>query len=606
MTSPAGGHPVVFIANRGEIAVRVIRAALDNGYRTAVVHVDADADAPYVTMATSAERVASATNPFLDVELLIAAAVRAEAEYLHPGYGFLAENADFARRVEAAGICWVGPDASAIAALGDKVSARAIAVAVGAPLVEGSDGPVAGPDDIWAFAARVGYPIAVKASYGGGGRGMRVIRSEDEIEPQLASARSEAGAAFGNDECFVEQYLDRPRHVETQCLADAHGNVSVVGTRDCSLQRRHQKVLEEAPAPGLTDEQLTTLTVASRDILRHVGYRGAATCEFLLSRDGVVSFLEVNTRIQVEHTVTEVVSGIDLVEQQLRIARGEEVRIPDHQSRGVAFEYRVNSEDPELGFLPSTGVIDTYTEPGGPWVRVDSGVRAGSEVTGAFDSMLAKLVVSGPTRDSALDRSRRALREFVVDGVRTTLPLFAALVDDPTVRRHGSAPDGIYTSWVEEEFLPGDGLERVARHSAGRPRTAAAPRTAVPDAGTGMTIRVDGRAVRLDLPDELFARLGAASPGTRRPAPRVAGVNVRADTDAGTGPAGRVVVAPTRGIVVATHVTDGETVAEDDPLVTIEVMKMEHTVRAPAPGRVAGLVPVGAEVSPTAPVLRLV
>jgi len=602
MTAPTVHTPAVFIANRGEIAVRVIRAATDLGYRTAVVYVEADSDAPYVAMATHAELVGSGANPFLDAELLVAAAVRAGAELLHPGYGFLAEDADFARRVEAAGLCWVGPGAEAIAALGDKTSARTIARAVGAPLVRGSDGPVAGPDDIRDFADRVGYPVAVKASHGGGGRGMRVIGSQADIEPLFTAARNEALAAFGDAECFVEQYLDRPRHVETQCLADAHGNVSVVGTRDCSLQRRHQKLLEEAPAPGLTDAQLETLTTASRDILRHVGYRGAATCEFLVSRDGVVSFLEVNTRIQVEHTVTEVVSGIDLVEQQFRIARGEQVRFPDNRSRGTAFEYRVNSEDPANGFLPSTGVITRYAEPSGPWVRVDSGVRAGGDVSGMFDSMLAKLVVTGSTREQALDRSRRALGEFVVEGVRTTLPLFTALVDDPVFRAHGSGTgEGIHTNWVERDFLTGGGLEQVASHQDDASEPPSGTGQATP---AGVVIRVDGREMSLEVPDAFLRRIASLGSPALRPAPRLAGVNVR--DAASPQVTGRVVSAPAQGIVVAVHVSEGTDVHEGDPLVTIEVMKMEHTIRAPGDGRVEHLVGLGEQVSPSTPLLRLV
>ncbi len=598
MTSPSD-DTVVFIANRGEIAVRVIRAARDLGLRTAVVNVAADASSPYVELADRVEAVPATPNPFLDAELLVAAAVRAHAQLVHPGYGFLAEDAEFARRVQAAGLTWVGPDPEAITLLGDKVSARAIALAVGAPLARGSDGPVADAEGIRSFAADAGYPVAVKASHGGGGRGMRVVRSEEEAEPMLAAARAEALAAFGDDQCFVEQYLDRPRHVETQCLADAHGNVSIVSTRDCSLQRRHQKLLEEAPAPGLTAEQLDELTRSSRDILRRVGYRGAATCEFLVSREGAISFLEVNTRIQVEHTVTEEVSGIDLIEQQFRIARGEVVSFPDNQVQGCAIEFRINSEDPALGFLPSTGTISDYTEPAGPWVRVDSGVRAGSRVSASFDSMLAKLIVTGPTRTMALDRARRALCEYVVRGVSTTLPLFGALIEDAAVRRHGLTGDGIYTNWLEEEFLPGGGLERLETASP-------APHPAPDGSAVGasrMTIRVDGREMVVEIPDALLARLGTRRSGTSGNAPRIEGINVR-ESAAGVS-TGRAVVAPIQGTVVAVHVEEGREVAEGDPLVTLEVMKMEHLVKAPVAGRVRDLVSVGELISPPTPVLRL-
>jgi acetyl-CoA/propionyl-CoA carboxylase biotin carboxyl carrier protein len=602
MSPLPGATPIVFIANRGEIAVRVIRTAIDLGYRTAVIYVDDDADAPYVGMADDARRVERGEgNPFLDVGTIVASAVASGAGFVHPGYGFLSENAELARAVSAAGMIWVGPDAAAIEALGDKVSARAIAHAVGAPLTAGIDRPVTDLAEISAFAARVGYPVAVKAAHGGGGRGMRIIRSSDEIERQFESARSEAASAFGRDECFVEQYLDRPRHVETQCLADAHGNVSVISTRDCSLQRRHQKLLEEAPAPGLSAGQLQVMTTASRDILRHVGYVGAATCEFLISRDGAISFLEVNTRIQVEHTVTEVVSGIDLIEQQFRIARGEAVAFAaDHAVTGVALEFRINSEDPTNGFFPSTGVVGPYIEPGGPWVRVDSGICDGATVSGSFDSMLAKLIVFGSTREQAIARSRRALAEYRIGGIRTVVPFFRAVLEDPTFLAHGCGGEGIYTGWLEKEFLAGTGLAAVHGYT---PESGTTPVSAPPGVEPGMRefrVVVDGRAVTLGLPPELLSR------DTRRlpEAPRLNGVNARTAT--ATAAEGLAVMAPAHATVLATHVTEGDAVVEGDPLATIEVMKMEHLVVAPRAGRAMDLAHVGDTVSPTKCLLRLV
>lgn len=593
--------PTVFIANRGEIAVRVIRTAIDLGYRTAVIYVDDDADAPYVAMADDARRIARGEiNPFLDVGTIVAAAVAAGATFVHPGYGFLSENAELARSVSAAGLTWVGPDAAAIEALGDKVSARAIAHAVGAPLTQGIDRPITDLAEITAFAARVGYPVAVKAAHGGGGRGMRIIRSDDEIERQFESARSEAASTFGRDECFVEQYLDRPRHVETQCLADVHGTVSVLSTRDCSLQRRHQKLLEEAPAPGLSAGQVEIMTSASRNILRHVGYVGAATCEFLISRDGAISFLEVNTRIQVEHTVTEVVTGIDLIEQQFRIARGEAVEFPDHAVGGVALEFRINSEDPTNGFFPSTGVVGPYLEPGGPWVRVDSGVRDGAAVSGSFDSMLAKLIVFGSTREQAIARSRRALAEYRIGGVRTVVPFFRAVLDDPAFQAHGGGTDGIYTGWLESEFLAGSGLAAVRRYAE---QDHPAPVAVAPEAGPALRefdVRIDGRTVTLALPAELIGGSARQLPA----APRLDGVNVRAAE--ATPQAGHAVMAPAHATVLLTHVSEGESVVEGDPLATIEVMKMEHLVVAPRAGRAMDLARVGDTVSPIKHLLLLV
>ncbi|MHB1431899.1 MAG: acetyl-CoA carboxylase biotin carboxylase subunit, partial [Streptosporangiaceae bacterium] len=441
----------VLIANRGEIAVRVARACRDAGLSSVAVYSEPDLDALHVTMADDAYALGGTTaaESYLDIGKILRAAAQAGADAVHPGYGFLAENAHFAREVIAAGLTWIGPPPQAIESLGDKTAARLIAMTVGAPLAPGTPGPVSGPQDAAAFAAEHGLPIAIKAAYGGGGRGLKVARTADEIESQFESAVREAVAAFGRGECFVERYLDRPRHVETQCLADAHGNVVVISTRDCSLQRRHQKLVEEAPAPFLTAEQEALLRESSKQILREAGYVGAGTCEFLIGQDGSVSFLEVNTRLQVEHPVTEEVSGIDLVLEMFRVADGQRLDYGDPDLRGHSIEFRINAEDPGRGFLPAPGTLTTWRPPTGPGVRLDSGYSAGMTVPQMYDSLIAKLIVTGADRRQTLARARRALAEFEVAGMPTVLPFHRALLEDPAFT---SEPFSVHTRWIETEF----------------------------------------------------------------------------------------------------------------------------------------------------------
>jgi acetyl-CoA/propionyl-CoA carboxylase biotin carboxyl carrier protein len=443
----------VLIANRGEIAVRIIRACKDAGYTSVAIYAEPDRDALHVRMADEAFALGGTTpgDSYLVIEKVIAAAKRSGADAVHPGYGFLAENADFAQAVLDAGLIWIGPSPQAIRDLGDKVTARHIALRAGAPLVPGTKDPVSGPDEVVAFAQENGLPVAIKAAFGGGGRGLKIARTIEEIPELYDSAVREAVAAFGRGECFVERYLDRSRHVEAQVLADRHGNVVVVGTRDCSLQRRNQKLVEEAPAPFLTDEQRARIHESAKAICREAGYSGAGTVEFLVGNDGVISFLEVNTRLQVEHPVTEETSGIDLVREQFRIADGETLRLTEDPSpRGHSFEFRINGEDPGRGFLPAPGTVTTYREPAGPGVRVDAGIEGSSVISGAFDSLLAKLIVTGESRIEALARARRALDEFVVDGMATALPFHRAVVRDPAFT---TEPFTVFTQWIETEFV---------------------------------------------------------------------------------------------------------------------------------------------------------
>src|SRR3954463_933991 len=441
----------VLIANRGEIAVRVIRAAKDSGIASVAVYADQDRDARHVKLADEAYALDGTTSAetYLVIEKLLSVARRSGADAVHPGYGFLAENAVFARAVIDAGLIWIGPTPDAIEKLGDKVSARHIAEKVGAPLAPGTLNPVADASEVLDFVDVYGLPVAIKAAFGGGGRGLKVARTREEVPELFESATREAIAAFGRGECFVEKYLDEPRHVETQCLADADGNVVVISTRDCSLQRRHQKLVEEAPAPFLTAEQTELLYTSSKAILKEVGYLGAGTCEFLIGKDGTVSFLEVNTRLQVEHPVSEEVTGIDLVREQFRIAEGGTIDYDDPVAHGHSFEFRINGEDPGLGFLPSPGPVNVLRMPGGPGVRVDSGVTTGDVISGAFDSLLAKLIVTGSSREDALERSRRALDEFDIAGLPTVLPFHRKVVRDPAFT---STPFRVYTSWIETEF----------------------------------------------------------------------------------------------------------------------------------------------------------
>jgi acetyl-CoA/propionyl-CoA/long-chain acyl-CoA carboxylase, biotin carboxylase, biotin carboxyl carrier protein len=591
----------VLIANRGEIAVRIVRACRDAGLGSVAVYGELDRDALHVTMADEAYALGgqTAAESYLDIGKILKAAADSGADAVHPGYGFLAENAEFAREVIAAGLTWIGPPPEAIDALGDKVAARRIARTVGAPLAPGSDGPVSGPEEAAAFAASCGLPIAIKAAFGGGGRGLKVARTTEEIAPQFESAVREAVAAFGRGECFVERYLDRPRHVETQCLADGHGNVVVVSTRDCSLQRRHQKLVEEAPAPFLSAEQEQSLRSSSKAILREAGYVGAGTCEFLVGQDGTVSFLEVNTRLQVEHPVTEEVSGIDLVREMFRIADGEELGYDDPPLRGHSIEFRVNAEDPGRGFLPAPGTITTWRPPSGPGVRLDAGYAAGMTVPQAFDSLIAKLIVTGADRSQALERSRRALAEFEVGGMPTVLPFHRAVVDDPAFT---GTPFSVHTRWIETEFagnLPpyaGDASEGGMGKRAGDGTAADEPRERI-------TVEVGGKRLEVVIPAGLGRGAGGAGgvrDGRQAPArPRRAGAAGGASGGSGGASAGGdALTSPMQGTIVKILAEDGQTVSAGDTIVVLEAMKMEQPLTAHKDGTVTGLaVQVGQTVS---------
>ncbi len=567
----------VLVANRGEIAVRVIRACRDAGIAGVAVYADQDRDALHARMADEAYALGGTTpgETYLSIGKVIEAAGRSGADAVHPGYGFLAENADFAQAVIDAGLTWIGPPPAAIVALGDKVQARHIAQKVGAPLVAGTADPVSGAAEVVAFAERHGLPIAIKAAYGGGGRGLKVARTLEEIPDLYESAVREAVTAFGRGECFVERYLDRPRHVETQCLADAHGNVVVVSTRDCSLQRRHQKLVEEAPAPFLTAEQEALLRDSSKAILREAGYVGAGTCEFLVGQDGTVSFLEVNTRLQVEHPVTEEVTGVDLVREMFRIAAGEEIGYDDPRPHGHSIEFRVNAEDPGRGFLPAPGTITRWRAPSGPGVRVDSGYEQGETVPGAFDSLVAKLIVTGATRAQALERARRALAEFQVDGMPTALPFHRVVVEDPAFT---GEPFTVHTRWIETEFgntiAPYDG-EVGSAEPAERDR---------------ITVEVAGKRLEVVLPAGLGAA-GRAEP--RKAAPRRSGAGTAKKAAA----SGDSLVSPMQGTIVKVVASDGDEVAPGDVIVVLEAMKMEQPLTAHKAGTVLGLsAQVGATV----------
>ncbi|MEY8656159.1 acetyl/propionyl/methylcrotonyl-CoA carboxylase subunit alpha [Brachybacterium paraconglomeratum] len=578
---PAKPRPLstVLIANRGEIAVRVARACKDAGLRSIAVYADPDRDALHTVIADEAYALGGSTaaSSYLVVDKILDIAKRSGADAIHPGYGFLSERADFAQAVIDAGLTWIGPPPEAIEKLGDKVSARHIAQKAGAPLVAGTKDPVQNSDEVVDFAREHGLPIAIKAAFGGGGRGLKVAREESEVRELFDSAVREAVAAFGRGECFVEQFLDSPRHVETQCLADMHGNVQVVSTRDCSLQRRHQKLVEEAPAPFLTSQQRAQLVTSSKAILREAGYVGAGTCEFLVGKDGTISFLEVNTRLQVEHPVTEEVAGVDLVREQLRIAAGERVSEEDPVTHGHSFEFRINGEDPGRGFMPAPGRIQRYDVPSGPGVRIESGVRAGDEVSGAFDSMLAKLIVTGATRQEAIERSRRALAEFRIDGIPTVLPFHRAVMEDPAFTpEDAEEPFSVHTTWIETEFT-GD--------------LPAAPLPAQPEEPEdreAVVVEVDGRRVEISLPASL-----------RAPQAAVRQRRKRQHRGAGEGAAsGNGVTAPMQGTIVKVAVEEGQTVADGDVLVVLEAMKMEQPITASRSGVVKGLnAEIGATVS---------
>ncbi len=561
----------VLIANRGEIAVRIARACRDAGIASVAVYADPDRDALHVRIADEAYALGGATpgETYLSIDKLLDVARRTGADAVHPGYGFLAENADFARAVNSAGLTWIGPPPEAIDALGDKVRARHIAQQVGAPLVAGTPDPVAGADAVVAFAREHGLPVAIKAAYGGGGRGLKVARTVEEIPELFDSAVREAVAAFGRGECFVERYLDRPRHVETQCLADQDGNVVVVSTRDCSLQRRHQKLVEEAPAPFLSEEQARTLYVSSKAILAEAGYVGAGTCEFLVAQDGTISFLEVNTRLQVEHPVSEEVAGIDLVREQFRIAAGEPLGYTDPPLRGHSIEFRINAEDAGRGFLPAPGTLTRWHPPSGPGVRLDGGYDQGETVPGAFDSLVAKLVVTGRDRDQALTRARRALDEFEVEGMPTVIPFHRAVLDTPAF----TAPDGtfgVHTRWIETEF------DTPIPPYDGPAATAEAPER------ERVTVEVDGKRLEVVLPAGLGATNGGAGAG-RRP-PRRSGGSRAAATASGDS-----LTSPMQGTLVKVAVDEGQTVAAGELVVVLEAMKMEQPVNAHKAGKISGL-----------------
>ena len=573
----------VLIANRGEIAVRVARACADAGIRSIAVYAEPDRDALHVKVADEAHSLGGSTpaDSYLDQEKLLSIARETGADAVHPGYGFLSENAHFAQAVIDAGLVWVGPPPAAIDALGDKVKARHIATRADAPLVPGTQDPVADADEVVAFAQEHGLPVAIKAAYGGGGRGLKVARTIEEIPELFESAVREAIGAFGRGECFVERYLDKPRHVETQCLADSHGNVVVVSTRDCSLQRRHQKLVEEAPAPFLSDAQNAELVRASKAILAEAGYVNAGTCEFLVGQDGTISFLEVNTRLQVEHPVTEEVTGIDLVREQFRIAAGEELGYDDPVVRGHSIEFRINGEDPGRGFLPAPGSVLRFEPPAGPGVRLDSGVVAGDVISGSFDSMLAKLIVTGADRTQAVQRARRALAEFVVEGMPTALSFHRVVVDEPAFAPDDPAqPFSVHTRWIETDFdTPIDAYSGPTADAA------------EPEQRQRLVVEVGGKRVEVSLPADLA--IGGGSPGKRK-APRRA---VAASEGRG-GATTDALTAPMQGTIVKIAVEEGAVVAEGDLVVVLEAMKMEQPLVAHRAGRVQSLAAsIGASVS---------
>jgi acetyl-CoA/propionyl-CoA carboxylase, biotin carboxylase, biotin carboxyl carrier protein len=576
----------VLIANRGEIAVRVARACRDAGLTSVAVYAEPDRDARHVRLADHAFALGGSTpaDSYLRIDKILAAATAAGADAVHPGYGFLSENADFAQAVLDAGLTWIGPPPAAIRVLGDKVAARQLALRVGAPLVPGTSEPASGPDEVVAFATEHGLPVAIKAAFGGGGRGLKVARTLAEIPELYDSAVREAQAAFGRGECFVERYLDRPRHVEAQVLADTHGTVVVVGTRDCSLQRRHQKLVEEAPAPFLSAQQRGQLHEAARAICREAGYVGAGTVEFLVGTDGIISFLEVNTRLQVEHPVTEETAGLDLVREQFRIAAGEPVSITaDPDPRGHSIEFRINGEDAGRSFLPAPGVLTRYVEPAGPGVRVDSGVEPGAVIGAAFDSLLAKLIVTGASRTEALERARRALDEMVVDGIATVLPFHRAVVRDPAFT---SEPFSVHTRWIETEWR-GAVLPYSGSDVDGEP---AARETVV--------VEVGGRRLEVVLPAGLGAGAGAAAgvggvSGPRRGGRRKAGPAVSGDA----------LASPMQGTIVRIAVADGDHVAAGDLVVVLEAMKMEQPLAAHKVGTIKGLAAEVGQVVPAGAVI---
>ncbi|MEH0296185.1 biotin carboxylase N-terminal domain-containing protein [Agrobacterium sp. CCNWLW71] len=552
----------LLIANRGEIAIRIARAARDYGVASVAIYSDADAASLYVELADEAYGLGPGrpADTYLDIGKIVEIARRAGADAVHPGYGFLSERAEFAQAVIDAGLIWVGPRPAVITALGDKVEARRIAEKVGAPLVKGSPGPLASAAEAVAFAREAGLPLAIKAAFGGGGRGMKVARKLEEVGELFESAVREAKEAFGRGECYAEQFLDKPRHIEAQIVADSHGNTVVLGTRDCSLQRRNQKLVEEAPAPFITEEQRSRIHDAARAICAAAGYTGAGTVEFLLSQDGVISFLEVNTRLQVEHPVTEETTGIDIVIEQLRIADGLPLSVTETPPpRGHAFEFRINAEDPGRGFLPTPGLITLFRAPSGPGIRLDAGVETGSEIPGLYDSMMAKLIVTGTTRKEALIRARRALAEFRIEGVASVLHFHRAVLDEPAFT--GEDGFGVFTNWIETEFR---GIEPAARVDA------------VERGILRSFIEIDGKRHTLGLPTALFSGLAAGPQGSQA----ASGVSV----------AEGAVTAPIHGTLQQWLVEDGAEVAQGEAVALVEAMKMETRVLAPKSGRIRILV----------------
>ena len=578
----------VLIANRGEIAVRIARAARDSGIASVAVYADQDRDAMHVKLADEAYALNGTTGPetYLVIEKIMDVAKRSGADAVHPGYGFLAENADFARAVIAGGLIWIGPSPEAIERLGDKVSARHVAEKVGAPLAPGTINPVSGAKEVLDFVKIHGLPVAIKAAFGGGGRGIKVAYKQEEVQELFDSATREAIAAFGRGECFVEKYLEKPRHVETQCLADAYGNVVVVSTRDCSLQRRHQKLVEEAPAPFLSEDQIKRLYDSSKEILKEVGYQGAGTCEFLVAQDGTISFLEVNTRLQVEHPVSEEVTGLDLVREQFRIAEGGKLEYGDPEVRGHSFEFRINGEDAGRNFMPAPGPVHKFKAPSGPGVRVDTGIESGDVISGSFDSMVAKLIVTGATRQQALERSRRALAEMAVEGLPTVLPFHRKIVNDPAfIGDDAAGKFGIYTRWIETEWvndIPAwngvaeDGAEPAERSS--------------------VTVEVGGKRIEVSLPSHLGVS-GAASKTTKAPKRKGTGAV------SGGGQSGNAIKAPMQSTVVKIAVEVGQEVAEGELVVVLEAMKMEQPLTAHRAGKIKAIAGKVGETVPAGTVL---
>jgi acetyl-CoA/propionyl-CoA carboxylase biotin carboxyl carrier protein len=572
----------VLVANRGEIAVRVIRAAADAGLPSVAIYADPDFDSLFVSLADEAYALGGAApaETYLDIAKILQIAARSGADAIHPGYGFLAENAAFAEAVLAAGLIWIGPPPAAIEALGDKVRARHIAQKVGAPLVPGTPDPVADADAVIAFATEHGLPIAIKAAFGGGGRGLKVAREMNEIPELFGSATREAVAAFGRGECFVERYLDKPRHVETQCLADIHGNVVVVSTRDCSLQRRHQKLVEEAPAPFLSTEQTERLYSSSKAILAEAGYVGAGTCEFLVGQDGTISFLEVNTRLQVEHPVSEQVTGLDLVREMFRIAEGEALGYEDPVVTGHSIEFRINAEDPGRNFMPAPGTLTAWGPPSGPGVRVDEGYLNGMTVPGSFDSLIAKIIITGANRQQALERSRRALQELVIEGMPTVVPFHQAVLHDPAF----TAEDGhfgVHTRWIETEFS--GQIAPYAGALSGGPE---------PVARSRVVVEVNGKRLEVTVPASLGTANGSAgTTRSKKPVNRQSGAATKT-------PSGHALTSPMQGTIVKVAVADGDAVETGDLVVVLEAMKMEQPLTAHRSGVVKNLsAQVGATVT---------